>query len=338
MSLLRRTINILTDRRDIKEPIIYKDISESNNMCEALNRLSESNEPSVNMKKVKEHIKLFSIGHAGEKSVLFELQHSMLPMIVLHDLNLIFEEYSAQLDFVVITHKFILIIEVKKLLGDIEVTDSGDFIRVLRNNNRIVHREGMYNPISQVERHVAILDKCLRKEKVIKRCPIYHVVTFANPKTILNISRKAPKHIRSSIIRHDQIKSFIESKLKDESPVYMLDRFLYQIADSLMDLHQDKQINLKSYFYDAESIPKQKTRTLSTDELREKLTSYRLKKSKELNIKPYYIFTNRTLDALIIEQPKTMEQLLKIEGIGPVKAETYGLDILNIINNEMEEI
>src|SRR5690606_1543536 len=108
------------------------------------------------------------------------------------------------------------------------------------------------------------------------------------------------------------------------------DRFLYQIADSLMDLHQDKQINLESYFYDAEYIPKQKTRTLSTDELREKLTSYRLKKSKELNIKPYYIFTNRTLDALIIEQPKTMEQLLKIEGIGPVKAETYGLDILNI--------
>ncbi|WP_081728156.1 nuclease-related domain-containing protein [Halalkalibacter hemicellulosilyticus] len=37
-------------------------------------------------------------------------------MFILHDVYLEFEEYKPQLDFVIVTHKFILVLEVKKLL------------------------------------------------------------------------------------------------------------------------------------------------------------------------------------------------------------------------------
>jgi len=335
MSFFKKAFNILTDRRDIKEPVVFKGIDESNPMIDHLTELSKNKDTSIDYKKTKEHLKLFSIGHSGEKSVMFELQHSMIPSIILHDLNLIVDDYTAQLDFVVITHKFILVIEVKKLIGDIEITDREEFIRVLRKNNRIVRKEGMYSPINQAGRHVAVLEKLLKDKGLIKRCPVYYAVTFANPKTIFDISKKVSEQLKSSVIRHDQIQSFLSGKLSEESPVYMLDNKLYQIAEALKESSQEKQINLESYYYNTEAKEVVNAQVeLSDQELREKLTEYRLEKSRALAMKPFYIFTNKTLEGLIAERPKTIDLLLKVEGIGPKKARDYGEEILTIINQK----
>ncbi|MBD3843090.1 MAG: NERD domain-containing protein, partial [Campylobacterales bacterium] len=93
---------------------------------------------------------------------MFKLKNSMVPILILHDVYLEFEDYQAQMDFVIVTPKFILVLEVKKLFGDIFVTDKGEFQRVIRKNNRMVNKEGMYSPINQVERHVAILERYLK--------------------------------------------------------------------------------------------------------------------------------------------------------------------------------
>jgi len=71
-------------------------------------------------------------------------------MLCLHDIRLEYQDYVAQLDFVIITNKFIYVLETKKLNGDIEITPDGDFIRTIRNNDgRFIKKEGMYSPISQ---------------------------------------------------------------------------------------------------------------------------------------------------------------------------------------------
>ena len=189
MSILKNVFNILTDNRNIKEPIIYKKSNETSTFLKQLTALKESNHANLDRKKVESHLKLFSIGQTGEKQVLFELQNAMLPFLVLHDVYIEFEDYKAQIDFIVITHKFILILEVKKLFGNIRVTDKGEFQRVVTKNNRVVNKEGMYSPINQVERHVAILEKLLKSSGTISKCPIKYAVTFANPKTILDISK-----------------------------------------------------------------------------------------------------------------------------------------------------
>ncbi len=345
MSILKNVFNMLTDNRNIKEPIIYKKSNETSTFLNQLTALKESNNANLDRKKVESHLKLFSIGQTGEEQVLFELQNTMLPYLVLHDVYLEFEDYKAQLDFIVITHKSILILEVKKLFGNIRVTDKGEFQRVITKNNRVVNKEGMYSPINQVERHVAILEKLLKSSGTIAKCPINYAVTFANSKTILDISKSAPSAIQSKIIRHDQIKSFIKKELEKKSPVLMLDHHLYQIADKILQNSKEKTFNVEDYTLTTPQSSQKDNLTndppvfnnhlLLTDEnLKTLLTDFRLKRSKELNVKPYYIFTNKILDQLIEKKPLTPEQLIEIEGIGHKKVEEFGNDILSIIQRD----
>ena len=76
-----------------------------------------------------------------------------------------------------------MVLETKKLNGDIEITSSGDFIRSLKTNSgKVFKKEGMYSPISQNERHVNILREVLVKEGLIRTLSIKSVVVLANPK------------------------------------------------------------------------------------------------------------------------------------------------------------
>lgn len=47
---------------------------------------------------------------------------------------------------------------------------------------------------------------------------------------------------------------------------------------------------------------------------------------------PYKIFQNQTIEELSIKKPCTTEELLDIHGIGPVKLEQYGSQLLQVIN------
>lgn len=440
MSFLKNVYHALSNQRDIKEPEVYKAFQEEPPVIKELNRLKESRDPAIDQKKVEDHLKLFTIGHAGEKSVFFELQNTMLPMLILHDVYIKYKGYEAQLDFIIITHRCMIVLEVKRLFGDIHVTDNGDFQRVIKNKNRVVKKEGIYSPINQVERHVAILEKLLKEEQVIKRFPVKYAVTFANPKTILNMSKKAPKHLQKRVVRHDQIKTLIRQELEQDSPSFLLDKDVFSIADNVLKFSVEKPFNPEQYqkigpstpsehpeekealsekdahlktaltdfrshraaalntnpsliipddvlnqlvknkpltikelaavqgidfeqveqfgaditgiiqtAVDTQPLPpatdeadqKRPVHTVSDDQstdqridaARKALMAFRTTRAKELNAKPYYIFTNKTLEALLLKEPKTMEELLNVEGIGPKKAEEFGQEILAIIED-----
>lgn len=343
MSFLKNFINIVTDNRDIKEPIIYKEFNDKSSIIEGLEQLLNSEDPTIDVKKVTHHLKTFKIGQTGESSVLFELKNSMLPMVVLHDVTIEMDGYKAQMDFVIITHKFILVLEVKKLFGNIEVTDKGEFLRVITKNNRVVNKEGMYSPINQVERHVAILEKFLRSKDAIDKCPVRYAVTFANPKTIINMSKNAPQHIKNNVIRHDQIKTFLTAELDKKSPTFMLDKYLFSIADTVKSHALDLPFNRENYLLPVSSGNENNVvspeSTMIQIELNEKedlshiLMEYRSKKAKQLNCKPYYIFNNHTLGELVTLKPVTNNQLLVVPGMGPKKTEEFGEEIINIIKD-----
>ncbi|TFE04031.1 HRDC domain-containing protein [Jeotgalibacillus salarius] len=342
MSFFKNVLNVFANKQEIKEPEIYKAFNEQSVLISQLTKLADSNDPSIDIKKVKNHLKLFSIGQTGEKSVLFELKHSMLPIVILHDVYIEYGDLSAQLDFVVITHQFVMIIEVKKLFGNIKVTDKGEFQRVITKNNKVVNKEGMYSPINQVERHVAILEKLLKETGKIENCPIHYAVTFANPKTILDVSKNAPPHIQSSVIRHDQIKTFLLNQLEKKPAVSMSDQQVYDIADTLIKRSTEKPFNRADYLTDTpaqnltSSLPDKMNNTHDVN-LKQKLVDFRLKRSRELNIKPYHVFTNKTLDLILEKQPVTIEDLLLIEGIGEKKAGEFGDEILAIIQPQLPE-
>lgn len=62
------------------------------------------------------------------------------------------------------------------------------------------------------------------------------------------------------------------------------------------------------------------------------LKGFRLEKSREENIKPYYIFNDKQMMDLIDKMPDSKEALLKISGFGEFKVEKYGGRILEILN------
>jgi len=67
--------------------------------------------------------------------------------------------------------------------------------------------------------------------------------------------------------------------------------------------------------------------------LYKQLQTYRTTKSKEKGIPPYCIFDNKTMALLTTECPTTIPMLLNVKGIGKVKGEQYGKDIVDICNS-----
>lgn len=68
--------------------------------------------------------------------------------------------------------------------------------------------------------------------------------------------------------------------------------------------------------------------------LSRELRNYRTTKAKELDKPPYMIFDNKVLGQLDRKKPKTKEEFMHINGIGPSKWEAFGQDILDIVIRE----
>lgn len=67
------------------------------------------------------------------------------------------------------------------------------------------------------------------------------------------------------------------------------------------------------------------------------LKEYRYKKSKEENIKAYFIYNNAQMEEVIKRTPNTMEELRVILQYGDVKCSKYGDDILSIVREHCKE-
>ena len=67
-------------------------------------------------------------------------------------------------------------------------------------------------------------------------------------------------------------------------------------------------------------------------EYKKRLMEWRLEKSKSVQLPPYCIVSNKSIDEIIHVRPKNMEELIDVYGMGSKRCKRYGQDILNIIN------
>ena len=72
--------------------------------------------------------------------------------------------------------------------------------------------------------------------------------------------------------------------------------------------------------------------TLDEVRLREKLKAWRSAAAKTAGVPAYVVFNDATLYELAAQRPNTDDELLSISGIGPVKLERYGKDVLAIMD------
>lgn len=235
MSFLENAFSaIINSKKTVTKPIFIKEFDKDN---EQLKDLIELSSKVISGKKelIDRDIAFLKYGLDGENNVSYELKNSFIPMLCLHDIRLQSEDYVAQLDFVLITNKFIYVLETKKLNGDIEINSDGDFIRTIKNYaGKAIKKEGIYSPITQNQRHVKILGDILVKEKIIKAVPIKSAVIIANPKTIIN-KLKCPKAIQSYIYKYDQLINLLNKEVsyKKNDPE-LPEKQMYEIANYLV--------------------------------------------------------------------------------------------------------
>lgn len=325
-------------------PHFYKNDSDAGLQLQKLKEF-RNNAPDPVKKQVDQDIRMLEYGIAGEKNVAFELKNTYMPMIVLHDLYIEHNGLTAQIDYLVITQKFNLVIECKNLAGNIEVTKNGDFIRTTQFNG-IHKREGIYSPITQNQRHLAMIKEIRLSSKtnfvmkglVEKYFDVNYksVVVLANPKTIINMAQ-APKDITVQSIRCDQLVGYLKNLFNESKSEPSPEKQMYALADFFLELHKPNLVDYTKKYLEAtdqeqdERIPLAKV-NLGETVLYQELKKYRYEASKVEGVKAYFIFTNRELDEIVSKMPGTVDELGKISGFGKIKCQKYGDHILQIVH------
>ncbi|WP_209125534.1 nuclease-related domain-containing protein [Alkalihalobacillus sp. BA299] len=132
--------------------------------------------------QIKEALAKSLAGYNGEKAIDFHL--SFLPeerYTILHDLRIPHNDrLYFQMDTLVLTPKFLLILEVKNINGSLIFDQT--FQQLIRTSNDV--EEAFPDPLLQVERQKRQLDMWLLKHK-FPPVPIKTIVVISNPSTII---------------------------------------------------------------------------------------------------------------------------------------------------------
>lgn len=331
-------LNIFNDT--FKDTILYYSGNTLENKIKVLENKLKNTKSKEEKLYLYEEIQKYKYGIQGENKILYELKNSHIPMYILHDINLEYKDYKAQIDFIILTKKNYYIIECKNLYGNISIDNKGNFYRI-NNKNKV----GIYNPITQLDRHINIIRRYIEDRNnfigklIVKKIfdSMYHgIVVLANDNTVVE-DKYAPKNVKNKVIRADKLIEYIKYIEKNTDSYASSEKDIISSCNNILALCKkeetfDEEIPLLNINEDI--TDNNKTININNDdEIRTNLKKYRLNKSKELNYKPYFIFSDKTLEELINKKPKNKVELKQIEGFGDKKIEMYGIDIIKIINN-----
>ena len=169
---------------------------------------------------------------------------------------------------------------------------------------------------------------------------------MANPKTIIN-DKYAPREVKERLVKADQIIECLK-RLEAKREPFRFEKDIKASADAYLEMNIEKpllKIDLEGNTQSSEnSCPKsskqnhndtneQNNFSVNKESIRASLKKYRLQKAKELNYKPYFIYSDSTLEEILTLMPKDLNELKKVHGFASKKIEIYGKDIINIINN-----
>ena len=341
----------------MKEPVFLKESSNAEVQIERLKELEKTLNPE-GQAMLRQDIKYLEYGIAGEKNIAFELKNSHMPIYILHDIYLEDGDLSAQIDYLVFTKKLCFVIECKNLYGDIDINSAGDFVRTIDYGGK-KKKEGIYSPITQNQRHLELMKKIrvesntnfltkLIVNKIIED-KYNTVVVLANPKTVLN-AKFAKKEVKEKVIRADQLVKYIKDHYEVSKEAASSEENMLAWAQAYLNLHKEveKDYTKKYEQYRVDiSIPEvlpecntEKEDAISVTDIEipieetsifKELKAYRLSKSREENIKPYFIYNDNQLKDLIAKMPRSKEELQLVAGFGEVKSGKYGEDILAIV-------
>ena len=328
-------IDSAIDAFRFKDTVFYKENSDLQSKYDALKKL---NEEYPNNEELLSELFIVKKGLDGENEIAYQLKKAHIGMYVLRDIKVKHEDLTAQVDYVIITPVYTYYVECKNLVGNITVTDKGDFIREFTINGKKI-KKGMYSPLRQVEAQREVIRKiwesnssAIKKFFASKNFDYYRrvLVVAANQDTILNTNR-APKEMKYKILRADALVRQIEYDLDHRGNDEYLEskKSMEEMAQSYVDLSSKEEINYYDYY--KEKYCNDVSASIN-DDLKDRLVEFRKNRSNEMNIPAYYVFTNEELDKLVELRPKTIEELKNANILTPIKLKTHGEIIIEEIN------
>ena len=328
-------IDSAIDAFRFKDTVFYKENSDLQSKYDALKKL---NGEYPNNEELLSELFVVKKGLDGENEIAYQLKKAHIGMYVLRDIKVKHEDLTAQIDYVIITPVYTYYVECKNLVGNITVTDKGDFIREFTINGRKI-KKGMYSPLRQVEAQREVIRKiwesnssAIKKFFASKNFDYYRrvLVVAANQDTILNTNR-APKEMKYKILRADALVRQIEYDLDHRGNDEYLEskKSMEEMAQSYVDLSSKEEINYYDYY--KEKYCNDVSAPIN-DDLKDRLIELRKNRSNEMNIPAYYIFTNEELDKLVELRPKTIEELKNANILTTIKIKTHGEEIIKVIN------
>ena len=328
-------IDSAIDAFRFKDTVFYKENSDLQSKYDALKKL---NGEYPNNEELLSELFVVKKGLDGENEIAYQLKKAHIGMYVLRDIKVKHEDLTAQIDYVIITPVYTYYVECKNLVGNITVTDKGDFIREFTINGKKI-KKGMYSPLRQVEAQREVIRKiwesnssAIKKFFASKNFDYYRrvLVVAANQDTILNTNR-APKEMKYKILRADALVRQIEYDLDHRGNDEYLEskKGMEEMAQSYVDLSSKEEINYYDYY--KEKYCNDVSAPIN-DDLKDRLIELRKNRSNEMNIPAYYVFTNEELDKLVELRPKTIEELKNANILTTIKIKTHGEEIIKVIN------
>ncbi|MEI2666908.1 nuclease-related domain-containing protein [Rossellomorea sp. LJF3] len=184
-------------------------------------------------------------GYKGESTVYYHLTFLKDKRYkIFYDVRLPILSNHFQMDFLILTPFYILIIEVKNISGLVTIDP---FIKQLTRTHKGV-TEGFVDPVSQVQRYKLLLQKWFETHKV-KHPPLKHLVVFSNPSTTLSYTvSPASDDPYKQIIHAQNIIDKIKELNEKYTQVAATEKELSKLKRLVLKNHEEPEINiLKAY-------------------------------------------------------------------------------------------
>ncbi|GAK04841.1 hypothetical protein JCM19037_3293 [Geomicrobium sp. JCM 19037] len=205
------------------------------------------------VREVEGKLRRAQAGFAGEKQLFFYLQSlagSAETHLLLHNVRLV-DESAYQMDVVVLTTRYVLILEVKHIHGLVHFGDHDQFTREDTNV------EIFSNPLEQCLRQERLLKTFLEFHNLPAHFPVFSRVVFTSNKTILSVSEVCKTTIRERVWRGDAVVSKMKELNFHHSHDQISVKEMYRLAHVMMQHHTPAWLSpLKSFGLTFEDLQK----------------------------------------------------------------------------------
>ncbi|MFC3039723.1 nuclease-related domain-containing protein [Virgibacillus xinjiangensis] len=183
-------------------------------------------------------------GIKGEREVDFPLEFlDPDKFLILHNVRLPDYQGYFQMDTLILSREFILILEVKNWYGTIIFGENGQVTRIGDNGRE----EGFKNPIPQTLLQQRRLQNWLRTRNVTS-IPVTYLVVISHPSTIIK-SSSSINQIPLEVIHNSDLTIKIDELDNLYSSPQLTKQQLHHLSRQIVENHQSNKQNLLDYYY-----------------------------------------------------------------------------------------